>query len=254
MTASAERIAGWLARQVASAGARGLVVGLSGGLDSAVVLRLCQMAVGERAVAVILPCHSDTRDEADALMVAQQFGVPAIGVDLSLACDGLLADLGGALAALPRPLLDEAPAADPEDPRAPRTAMKPRLRMTALCYVADTLSFLVAGTATRSDLVVGAFTKYGDAGVDVLPLGGLLKREVRVLAASLGIPRAILDKPPGRGLFPGQTDERDLGFKPEDLERYLELGPEGVSPALAMRIERLIRRAERLRDAAPIPE
>jgi NAD+ synthase len=254
MTASAERLAGWIGRQVSAAGARGAVVGLSGGLDSAVVVRLCQMGLADSVLAVILPCHSQSRDEADALLVAEHFGIQTVRADLTLARDGLLADLSGALASLPPAMGRDVASPGSDDATTVRDGVTPRLRMTALYYLAESLGFLVAGTATRSDLVVGAFTRYGDLGADILPLGGLLKQEVRVLAAALGVPRAILDKAPGRGLQPGQTDDADLGFTASELERYLDLGPDGVSPALALRIERLIRHAERRREMPPSPD
>jgi NAD+ synthase len=254
MSASAERLAGWIGRQLAAAGGRGLVVGLSGGLDSAVVLRLGQMAAGDQLLAVILPCHSDSTDEADAMLVAEQFGVQTVRADLTLARDGLHADLSGALASLPESLRRHTGPPDSDEGLAAHAAVIPRLRMLALHYFAERLSFLVAGAATRTDLVTGAFTRFGDSAADLLPLGGLLKQEVRVLAAGLGIPRQILDKPAGRGLRPGQPDDAALGFTSADLERYLALGPEGVSPALALRVERSIRHAERRRELPPIPE
>jgi NAD+ synthase len=132
-----------------------------------------------------------------------------------------------------------------------RANVKPRLRMTALYYVANSLNYLVAGTGNRSELTIGYFTKHGDGGVDLLPLGSLMKSEVRLLAVDLGVPRAILDKPPSAGLWAGQTDEAEMGFGYADLERYLTRGPEGVAPALALRLERMIRANEHKRAMAP---
>jgi NAD+ synthase len=102
--------------------------------------------------------------------------------------------------------------------------------------------------------MVGYFTKYGDGGVDVLPIGMLAKREVQNLARELEVPEAIVGKPPSAGLWHGQTDEQEMGFTYADLERYEMEGPDAVSPALAMRIERLIRASEHKRSLPPMPE
>jgi NAD+ synthase len=250
----AKQISDWLRARLAAAGARGLVVGLSGGLDSAVVARLCKMAAPEQVLGAILPCGGDPQDDADARAVADHFGLPVIRIDLQPACDRLVGDLRAALAAVPseqrRALAEEGD----DTSRLANANVKPRLRMTTLYYVANSLNYLVAGTGNRSELTIGYFTKYGDGGVDLLPLGGLLKSEVRLLAIDLGVPRAILDKPPSAGLWAGQTDEAEMGFGYADLERYLIRGPEGVAPALALRLERMIRTSEHKRAMAPTPD
>ena len=92
-----------------------------------------------------------------------------------------------------------------------------------------------------------------DGGVDLLPIADLLKSDVRDAARELGIPDAIIDKAPSAGLWSGQTDEAEMGFSYAELERYLRNGAEGVAPALAMRIERLIRQSEHKRSLAPGP-
>ena len=241
----------WLRQQATAASARGFVVGLSGGIDSAVVARLCQLAAPGQMAAVILPCRSDPQDEADAGIVADTFGIPAIRIDLEPAYDALVSEASLGLAALPsevRPPTDEAAA------RVAHGNVRPRLRMTALYYLANSLNYLVAGTGNRSELMIGYFTKHGDGGVDVLPIGHLLKSQVRSLAKDLGIPPSIIDKTPSAGLWLGQTDEAEMGFSYADLERYLTNGPEGVSPALALRLERMIRATEHKRTLPPTPE
>ena len=125
--------------------------------------------------------------------------------------------------------------------------------MTTLYFIANSINYLVAGTGNRSELAIGYFTKYGDGGADLLPIGGLLKREVREMAKELGVPRAIIDRPPGAGLWLGQLDEDEMGFTYAELERYVEEGPQAVSPALAMRIERLTRGSDHKRSMPPIP-
>jgi NAD+ synthase len=255
MSTHSRDIAEWLAQQVAIAGARGLVVGLSGGVDSAVVARLCQIAAPGQVVGVIMPCHSDPADEKDAQELAARFELPVIRIDLGPSYDLLLGDLKTAFMKRPPGQAPVTPA-ESTDPsaRAPLANVKPRLRMATLYFVANSLNYLVAGTGNRSDLIIGYFTKYGDGGVDLLPIGGLLKSEVRALARALDVPESIIDKRPTAGLWAGQDDEDEMGFTYADLEKYLTIGPDAVSPALAMRIERLIRASDHKRALPPVPD
>jgi NAD+ synthase len=248
--ALAAHLSGWLRDQVAQARADGLVVGLSGGVDSSVVLRLAQMASPEAVVGVVMPCHSSARDEADARLVARHFEAPVVRVELDSPCNALLEALESARGQLPD-VMAAASSAD-ERQRLALANVKPRLRMTSLYHLANVLGFLVAGTGNRSELAIGYYTKYGDGGVDLLPIGGLLKREVRSLARHLGVPAAIVEKPPSAGLWPGQTDEHEMGFGYDELERYLVEGPASVEPAVAGRIQRLIDLSEHKRASAPV--
>jgi NAD+ synthase len=246
-------IADWIQQQVTVASARGVVVGLSGGVDSAVVARLCQIAMPAQIIAAILPCHSDPRDEQDANLVASHFGLHTVRLDLGPAYDLLAGDLKAMWQQIPR---EQAAGGTSTDIKArlPLANLKPRLRMSALYFIANSLNYLVAGTGNRSELTIGYFTKYGDGAADLLPLGRLLKSEVRELATSLEIPQSIIDKVPSAGLWVGQSDEDEIGFSYADLERYLVDGPDAVSPALAMRVERLIRTTEHKRAHALMPE
>jgi NAD+ synthase len=250
--AKAEKIALWMRSQLASAGARGFLIGLSGGIDSAVVARLAQMAAPGAATGVLLPCHSDPQDERDALALASHFALPTMRVDLSATYDVLVAEAQAVLRLLPEPVRSVTPA-DPLRGRVPLANIKPRLRMTSLYFIANSINYLVAGTGNRSELVIGYFTKYGDGGADLLPIGHLLKREVREMAKELGVPAGIVARPSGAGLWPGQLDEEEMGFTYAELERYVEEGPQAVSPALAVRIERLTRSSDHKRVMPPIP-
>jgi NAD+ synthase len=254
MSRQTDAIVAWLRQRLNASGSRGFVFGLSGGIDSAVVARLCQLAAPDNVVGVVMPSHSDPQDEADAALAAGHFQLPTIRVDLGPTYDVLTAALRAAANALPGEQFPDA-AHRSEDIRAqlPLANVKPRLRMTTLYYVANTLNYMVAGTGNRSELSIGYFTKYGDGGVDLLPIGELLKSEVRAVARDLGVPDPIIDKPPGAGLWPGQTDEAEMGVTYDVLENYLSKGPETVAPALAMRIERLIRTSEHKRALAPTP-
>ena len=192
------------------AGARGFVVGLSGGVDSAVVVRLCQAAAPGNVVGVMMPCHSDPRDEADARLVADRISAsrPSASIwrRLRPSRSRMLSD---ALPALPAAQSPDATARpDDREARVPFANVKPRLRMTTLYFVANTLNYLVAGTGNRSELSIGYFTKYGDGGVDLLPIGEPAEeRGARTARSELG--RARRDHRQGAERRPlGRADRR----------------------------------------------
>jgi NAD+ synthase len=247
MSDRAERITVWLREKVSASGTRGLIFGLSGGIDSAVVARLCQLALPQRVVGLIMPCYSHPQDEEDARLVAEAFAIPCVTLDLNATFDALTEALHGAI----RGLRPEVSVTDIKQ-QVPEANLKPRLRMTTLYFVANSLNYLVAGTGNRSEIALGYFTKYGDGGVDVLPIGSLLKSEVGQLARDIGVPGRIIDKPPSAGLWVGQTDEAEMGFTYEQLEGYLTRGPSAVPAAIASRIERLRAVSEHKRALPPI--
>jgi NAD+ synthase len=249
-----ETIANWMRQRALEARAEGFVVGLSGGIDSAVVARLCQLATPGHALGVLLPCQSNPDDERDARLVADHFHLPTVTVVLDEGFDGLTRAAAAAAAEATRQLGHAEPPPDDIRARMPLANVKPRLRMATLYFLANRLNYLVAGTGNRCELAIGYFTKYGDGGVDLLPLGALVKREVRAMARDLGVPQRVIDKPPSAGLWVGQTDESEMGFAYAELESYLEQGPAAVNPAIAMRIERLMRASEHKRQIAPMPE
>jgi NAD+ synthase len=254
MSNRTDSIVEWLRQRLNQSGARGFVFGLSGGIDSAVVARLCQAAAPANVVGVLMPCHSDPHDEADATLVADHFRIPTIRVDLAPSYDHFTRTLQDAITGVPAEQFPDAAHATPDlKAKLPLANVKPRMRMTTLYFVANTLNYMVAGTGNRSELSIGYFTKYGDGGVDLLPIGELLKSEVRAAAKNLGVPDPVIDKAPSAGLWLGQTDEAEMGFSYAELENYLSNGAETVSPALAMRIERLIRTSEHKRNLAPTP-
>jgi NAD+ synthase len=236
-------MAAWIRDQVEAAGARGVVVGVSGGIDSAVVARVAQLALGDAVVGVIMPAHSQPQDEADARLVASTFSLRTARVDLSGPFDAMLTAIQGGAAAIPELASSSTDAAG----RLSLANIKPRLRMATLYFIASRLQYLVAGTGNRSEIAIGYYTKYGDGGVDILPLASLVKREVRELAEELGVPRAVIDKPPSAGLWLGQTDEGEMGFTYADLEQFLVEGPQAVEPELGATIERLARASEHKR-------
>ena len=245
-----ESISTWLRDRIAAAGAQGLVFGISGGIDSAVVAGLCRLAMPERCVGVLMPCHSNPQDEEDAQLVARHFGIPALRVPLEGPFDTLTHLVDAAFDVVPglRPH-----ATDDLRARVPHANVKPRLRMTTLYLVANRLNYLVAGTGNRSEIAIGYYTKYGDGGVDLLPLGRLVKREVWDLGRELGVPARIIEKSPSAGLWLGQTDEAEMGFTYAELEQFLAQGPSAIPEKTAQRIQHLMAVTEHKRELPPMP-
>ena len=208
------RIIRWIRERVKQAGSAGVVVGLSGGIDSAVAAVLAQKALGENVLALLLPCRSLPEDERDALFVADQFRLPRERLDLAPVYDAFLKQL---------PLAGKVCQAN----------LKPRLRMAALYYYANKLNYLVMGTGNKSERVMGYFTKFGDGGVDLLPLGDLTKAQVRRVAKELKIPARIIHRPPSAGLWKGQTDEEDMEIRYRDLDRIIEAMEDKREPGVS---------------------
>lgn len=198
----AERISRWIADEVHRAGAQGGVLGVSGGVDSALVAALTAKALPGRALAVLMPCHSQPEDEEWGRLVIQTFGLESLRVDLTPVYDAFVGCL-------------------PPGSDLARANLKPRLRMATLYYLANARNYLVIGSGNKSELSVGYFTKFGDGGVDLLPIGGLYKHQVRALARAVGVPQAIVERPPTAGLWPGQTDEGEMGITYDDLDAVL---------------------------------
>jgi len=235
----AEKLVSWIRERVRAARCEGAVLGLSGGLDSAVLAVLCQRAFPQNMLAVIMPCGSRQEDRDHAHLVASTFSLPTKEIVL----DGVLENLAQSLPDFQ---------VEPSQYRPARGNLKARLRMMVLYYIANQLNYLVAGSSNRSEFMVGYFTKYGDGGVDMLPLANLVKRQVRELARHLGIPQAIIDKPPSAGLWEGQTDEGELGFSYEELDRYLLTGE--ATGKLKSRIESMIASSAHKRSLPPIAQ
>jgi len=207
----ADKLISWIRDKVLAAGCKGVVLGMSGGIDSSVVAVLCCRAFPQSMLGVTMPCHGSREDEEHARDVASRFSIPTRTVSLDAVFDTLLK-------ALPKEQVE------PDTNQLAKANLKARLRMLTLYYFANQLKYMVVGSGNRSELCVGYFTKYGDGGVDILPLGGLVKRQVRELAVFLGIPQEIIDKPPSAGLWQGQTDEAELGLSYAELDRYLVTG------------------------------
>lgn len=193
----------WLKNKVSDAKCKGVVFGLSGGVDSAVVAALSKEAFEDKALAIMMPIESDPQDRIDAMKVIRHFDLTYEEVDMTDLYDRYKKII------------------EPEKHKPALANIKPRLRMMTLYYYAQNRKSLVLSGSNYSEFMIGYFTKYGDSGADLMPLGELSKREVYFLAEELGIPQDIIHKKPSAGLWESQTDEQELGFTYEELDRYL---------------------------------
>ncbi|KYH39273.1 MAG: NAD synthetase [Candidatus Hecatellales archaeon B24] len=205
---TAERLGRLTLNLLEASKASGVVVGVSGGLDSSTVLALTVKTLGAgRVYAVAMPEQGVTSigDLKDAGKLAERLGVKFFQAEISPVVKALEQSI---------PIFNR-------ETLVAWGNLKPRIRMSILYYFANRFNLLVAGTGNKSEILVGYFTKYGDGAADFLPLGGLYKTQVKQLAAYLGIPAEILGKTPTAGLWPGQTDEGELGVKYEVLDLVL---------------------------------
>jgi NAD+ synthase len=203
-------VCSFIRRKVEEAGARGLVIGLSGGLDSSVTACLAVRALGaDKVKALIMPDYRVTprEDLEDAWTIARELGLEAKEVEIAPICDAIVERhpyrAEGNLVALGN--------------------VRARVRMVLLYYTANVTNMLVCGTSDKSEMMIGYFTKYGDAGADLLPIGDLYKTDVRRLARHLGLPDRIVSKPSSPRLWPGQTAEGELGMSYDVIDSTLYL-------------------------------
>ncbi|MCF8002064.1 MAG: NAD(+) synthase [Halanaerobiales bacterium] len=226
----------WLKGKVTEANLEGVVVGLSGGIDSAVTAVLAKKAFNNDTLALILPCYSDNQDQKDAIKVAEKFNIKYKTVKLNLVYDSF------------KKVLD----INSDHNKLALANIKPRLRMTTLYYYAQLNNYLVLGTDNWSELKVGYFTKYGDGGIDLTILGRLVKTEVRELAKHLNIPEPIINKKPSAGLWQGQTDEDELGISYEQLDKYILTGQ--AVPKIKKKIEAISQKNSHKLEPIPVPK
>lgn len=212
------------------------VLGLSGGVDSSLVAAICKNAVGkDRLTCIMMPIDSNPADLEDALDLAKQLDLNYLIIDGSESLHKTVEEFKKQGIELDRGTLAN---------------LKVRIRMTILYAYAQKVGGLVIGTDNKDERYTGYFTKYGDGGVDVLPIVHLLKREVVEACKIYGISDRLAERTPTAGLFEGQTDETEMGVKYEDLDNYL-LGKE-IDEKSKARIEHLHRISEHKR--APLPE
>ncbi|MFC2010817.1 NAD(+) synthase [Chloroflexota bacterium] len=233
----AEKLIIWIREKVLASGHKGVVLGMSGGIDSSVAAVLCQRALPQSTLGVLMPCYSIQEDEEHALAIARKFSIPTKTVVLDIVFDTLLKVLSDDNGAQTSQLAN--------------ANLKARLRMITLYCFANQLNYMVVGSSNRSELAIGYSTKYGDGGVDILPLGNLVKGQVIELASFMGIPQEVINKPPSAGLWPGQTDEDELGFSYKELDRYLITGE--ALDEVRRKIESMIAASKHKREQPPVP-
>jgi NAD+ synthase len=205
---SVELICNFIKTKLDESKTDGLVIGLSGGIDSSVVAYLCANVVeSDKILGLILPSKTTSNEDIeDAIIVAENLGIKYKTLQID-------------------ELVDPFPKMCPEcsNSALANGNLKARIRMMILYYHSNSMNRLVAGTGNRTELLVGYFTKYGDGGVDILPIGDLYKADVRQIANYMGVPKKVIEKAPTAGLWTGQTDEEELGIKYELLDKILYL-------------------------------
>lgn len=218
------KLVDFIREEVERSGLNGALVSVSGGIDSAVALALTVRALGpERVRALTLPERDITpdRDIADVMSLVRSLDVTCDTVEIT------------PVMSVMREIL---PLYDPED-LVCFGNVKARVRMIISYHYANSLGYMVIGTSNRTEWLTGYFTKYGDGGVDLMPLADLYKNQIRQLAIQLDIPENIVEKAPSGGLWPGQTDEGELGIDYDTLDLILsgmdeEMPEEEIAEAL----------------------
>ncbi|MFX0052879.1 MAG: NAD+ synthase [Candidatus Hermodarchaeota archaeon] len=200
-------IEAFIKTRVSEAGAEGVVIGISGGIDSAVVATLAVRSLGsEKVLALFLPSNSTPPNDLDDVKgLCIQLGIKLTIVDIQKIVDVFSISL------------------DQKEKISSLEWMnlKPRIRQSYWYFFANKLNYLVCGTGNKSELMIGYYTKYGDGAVDILPIGDVYKTHVYQLGEYLKIPKKIQNKIPSAGLTVGQTDENEIGMSYNQLDRIL---------------------------------
>ncbi|WP_345244045.1 NAD(+) synthase [Pontibacillus salipaludis] len=245
MEKKVEYLTNWIKEKVEEAGANGALVGISGGIDSAVVSCLIKRAFPDQSLGVILPIDQEVEDQEDAVTLVEQIGLNYIGINLTNPYQTTHATI--------REKLKEKGDWQEERSQLGGANLQARLRMSTLYAVANHYGYLVIGTDNAAEDFTGYFTKYGDGGVDLVPLINLRKEEVRELAEYLEVPDSIVHKKPSAELWEGQSDEDELGVSYDSIDAYLR--GESVSQKDEERIQQLHKNTQHKRQvpAGPAP-
>ena len=207
----AEKAIDWIKEYVTKTNAKGVVVGNSGGKDSATVIAMAVKALGkENVLTVAMPCNSIQEDLEDARLVSEKFGTKLMIVDLSESYNELENTINKNLEEIQ--LNDES-----------KINMKPRMRMTILYSIAQTKNYLVIGTGNLCERMVGYTTKWGDSACDFNPIANFTVDEVLEIGRFLGVPEKIISKAPSDGLG-SKTDEEKMGVSYKQIAEFIETG------------------------------
>ncbi|MDO5851226.1 MAG: NAD+ synthase [Methanobacteriaceae archaeon] len=207
-----ERACEFIKEVVENSKTEGVVVGLSGGIDSTVIAYLAVKALGsDKVKGYILPSVTTSDEDLfDANLIKDNLDIEARLISIGNIYNEMVKSCE--YESTPKKNIELATA-----------NFKPRIRMSILYYYANLYNYLVIGTGNRTELEIGYFTKYGDGGVDLLPIGDLFKEDVYAVAKALEVPDPIIRKKPTAGLWPGQTDEKELGMIYPIIDRILYL-------------------------------
>lgn len=200
-----KRIERFISNYLSKSSAKGVVIGLSGGLDSAVVLKLAVNTLGpSKVLGLVMPSDTTPKeDTGDAIEHAKSLGIRYLIIDIN-------------------PLLAKYLEILPEDKKA-RGNLMARIRTNILYYQAGVNSYLVAGTSDKSELYLGYFTKFGDGAADIMPIADLYKTQVRALGKFLKIPEAIIEKKSSPRLWDNHLAEEEIGMEYETIDPILHL-------------------------------
>lgn len=201
----------WIKQVLKNSGAKGVVLGNSGGKDCSLVEILCRMAT-PNVLSVIMPCESAQnygQDREHAYLIANAFDIPTIEVDITRAKQEL------------KKVIE--PYVGNDVPMA-YSNINPRLRMSVIYAIGQAKGYLVAGTGNASEIYMGYFTKWGDGGYDFNPISDLLVEDVYGMLKFLKCPAPIIDKKPSAGLYEGQTDEQEMGVSYAEIDKYIKTG------------------------------
>ncbi|WP_226583345.1 NAD(+) synthase [Halobacillus litoralis] len=243
MEQKVEEIVSWLQQKVEEANVEGLLVGVSGGIDSAVVANLIKKAFPENSLGVIMPCKSQSEDQEHAESVVEACQLPVMTVDLSETHNVMFSTI--------KKQLEEADALNEDQVQLADANLRARLRMSTLYTIATNHKYLVVGTDNAAEWYTGYFTKFGDGGVDLVPISNLTKGEVKEMAEYLGVPDQIIHKQPSAGLWEGQTDENEMGTSYAMIDRHLK--GEEIPEEDRKIIEALHKRSAHKREMPPAP-